>query len=251
MKHKGLLFLLQTRAPIWLCAIWSWQEFRNRNTRRKSARARGAHFTTRDAFRATSATLKLDSDWFTGKIPSWLLAFDRVGFAATSPLRCLEIGSWQGLSAYFTLWHFKQAHLTCVDTWQGSDEHKDGTFATADVLSTIEQDFDANLAPFADRLTKYRGTSLSYFAATPAEERFDLIYVDGSHDCADVLTDAVHSFQRLRVGGLVIFDDYMWDYYDDPLDNPAAAINAFVRLYARKLRVIGAGRQLLCVKTAD
>jgi predicted O-methyltransferase YrrM len=42
------------------------------------------------------------------------------------------------------------------------------------------------------------------------EPPFDLIYVDGSHQASDVLTDSIITFQLLRVGGVMTFDDYVW-----------------------------------------
>ena len=74
------------------------------------------------------------------------------------------------------------------------------------------------------------------------EPPFDLIYVDGSHQASDVLTDSIIAFQLLRVGGVMIFDDYLWCQppasEQDTLNLPKAAIDSFVNLFQRKLRVI-------------
>ncbi len=71
---------------------------------------------------------------------------------------------------------------------------------------------------------------------------FDLIYVDGSHQASDVLTDSIMAFQLLRVGGVMIFDDYLWSWdpegKQDTLNMPKAAIDSFINLFQRKLRVI-------------
>lgn len=53
--------------------------------------------------------LDIDHDWFTGKIPTWLRAFEKENFKQNKKIRCLEIGSFQGLSAFFTLHHFPNA----------------------------------------------------------------------------------------------------------------------------------------------
>ncbi len=119
------------------------------------------------------------------------------------------------------------ARLTCVDTWQGSDEHV-GLAA----LESIEAKFDSNTAPYKDRLTKCKQPSLAFFAESPAVPRFDLIHVDGSHHADDVVVDAVQSYARLKVGGIMILDDFLWRDYESRRDNPAAAINAFLRLKA-------------------
>lgn len=46
-------------------------------------------------------------------------------------------------------------------------------------------------------------------------ERFDFIYVDGSHRSPDVIYDAILSFGLLKKGGIMIFDDYQGGPYDD------------------------------------
>jgi hypothetical protein len=50
----------------------------------------------------------------------------------------LEIVSWEGLSGHCILSTLPKAHLTCVDTWEDSDEHKDGRFVIKKILSEIE-----------------------------------------------------------------------------------------------------------------
>lgn len=75
------------------------------------------------------------------------------------------------------------------------------------------------------RVTKFRGTSAAFFAARPAGARFDLVYVDGSHRFADVVSDAFAGFDALKPGGIMIFDDYLMSPYDGKADCPAPAIN--------------------------
>ena len=85
-------------------------------------------------------------------------------------INILEIGIWEGLSSYFILHSLPNATLTCVDTWEGAEEHKTGDATTEDVLSNIEVSFDKNLSPFIDRLTKYKGTSFSFFNENPEKK---------------------------------------------------------------------------------
>jgi predicted O-methyltransferase YrrM len=85
---------------------------------------------------------------------------------------------------------------------------------------------------------------------------FDFIYVDGSHRAPDVLYDAVLSFRLLRVGGVIAFDDYLWDDETrkevDPIGTPKIAIDAFTNIYSRKLRILRAPLyQLYIQKIAD
>ena len=38
-------------------------------------------------------------------------------------------------------------------------------------------------------------------------QKYDIIYIDGSHEARDVLEDAVLAYRLLKIGGLLIFDD--------------------------------------------
>ena len=72
-------------------------------------------------------------------------------------------------------------------------------------------------------------------------DSFDVIYVDGSHDAADILSDAVQSWELLKVGGILFFDDYGAQGYEIP---PKLAIDSFVKVYAKRLEVIHKDYQL-------
>lgn len=107
------------------------------------------------------------------------------------------------------------------------------------------------LALHASRLTKVKGTSFAFFSAQPQRAQFDLIYIDGSHHCDDVIVDAIKGFEQLEVGGVMIFDDYLWRFYPRRNDNPAAAINAFLRLKAGCYELFMVYAQVILRKTAE
>lgn len=201
-------------------------------------------------FESLKSDLELSNDWFSGNIPFWLSIFDGYGYKQ-KPINALEIGSWEGLSSYFILHTLPAAKLTCVDTWQGADEHKDGVAATLDVLKGIEEKFDINLSRFSTRFTKYKGTSQLFFTDFASKNKFDFIYVDGSHYCDDVIIDAIKCFEILNVGGVMVFDDYFWRYYTRVQDNPAVPINIFLRLKKGSYKIIRLYYQLVIEKTCD
>lgn len=242
---RGVRYLIKTRAPA--AAVWGFARGRFVNDHLAEP-YRGRQ----KEFRVLAKSLDLSNDWFTKRIPMWLSAFEECGLADRPEIRALEIGSWEGLSSFFILHTLPNATLTCVDTWEGGDEHKAGHAATETVLSRVEQTFDANLARYRDRLTKYRGTSFAYLAEHGgARNSLDLIYVDGSHHCDDVIVDAFKSFEMLRPGGVLIFDDYFWRHYPRAIDNPAGAINAFLQLKKGAYRVVRVYYQLIIQKVAD
>lgn len=233
----NLPHLVATRAPLaaWICYC------RTAMRRPGLERYRNAKADfVQDALR----TGQFGNDWFCGNIPYWLAAFEHFELYER-PLQALEIGSWEGLSGRFLLDMLPLAHLTCVDTWEGADEHQDMP------LSVVEGRFDRNLARHARRLTKFKGTSLAFFAAQPPRQCFDLIYIDGSHHSDDVIVDAIKGFERLKPGGLMILDDYLWRFYPRRNDDPAAAINAMLRMKAGGYELYMVYAQVILRKRVD
>ena len=80
---------------------------------------------------------------------------------------------------------------------------------------------------------------------------YDTIYVDGSNNSDDIIVDAVKCFEMVREGGLLIFDDYFWMYYDQDIDNPAGAINALLRLKHKQLEILCFDYQIIVRKKAS
>jgi predicted O-methyltransferase YrrM len=156
--------------------------------------------------------------WFDINANDWMTVF-RSEQLFEKPIEVVEIGSWEGRSTLFFLHYLKAAHVTAVDTWQGSDEHQG--FAP---MPQVEASFDSNVSGFGHRLTKIRASSKAYFAARVPEQQFDIIYVDGSHHADDVMIDALESFAILKPGGILFFDDYPWKFYKVMRHNPVFAL---------------------------
>ena len=239
-------FLIRADAPFWAIKSFLMLNLTQRIIIKHSDTER-FYIRKREEFRFVKQKLKLDNDWFTGHIPTWLRALDSTTLRDKDSINCLEIGSWQGLSAYFLLSELPNAHLVCVDTWVGgdehkaweaADEHKDGANSVADVVASVESTFDANLSEFKDRMVKYKGTSISYYDKNFESGAYDLIYVDGSHHSDDVVVDAFKCFEMLNIDGLLIFDDYFWNHYARAIENPAGAINTFLRLKRHQLEIV-------------
>jgi predicted O-methyltransferase YrrM len=171
------------------------------------------------------------------------------------PIRVLEIGSFEGRSAVYIIDKIKEregASLTCIDPWEDYWELE------SIKLSEAEKRFDYNTTLALEgtnvTLNKMKGTSLKTLAKFIADgvPKFDLIYIDGSHMAADVLTDAVLAFSLLRINGALIFDDYAVaidetetnDVLQKPLNHPQIGINAFGSVFANKISKIRIERQL-------
>lgn len=204
-----------------------------------------------DEFKKRLNEKQFSTDWFSPNIPQWILAFQKTDTDFSKPIKALEIGSFEGMSALFTLETFPNCHLTCADTWQGAAEHHDKTSPVymADFSTAVMNKFDSNLSGYHDRITKFRGTSFQFLSTLAEDARFDLMYIDGSHDSEDVIYDAFLGFKHLNKGGIMIFDDYFWgDFYKKPLQNPAGAINSFLKIKQGEYSLVAVYGQLIIQK---
>ena len=150
----------------------------------------------------------------------------------------LEIGSFEGISAYFIYKFFKNKSIHCVDTWEGSDEHqKDTNF------KDVEFKFDNNLMNI-ESLTKYKSTSDNFFENN--QIFFDIIYVDGLHKYHQVKKDLNNALKFLKKDGIIICDDYFWNLDGNKLDKPISAINEFVD--ENSLKIVAVTRNQIFLK---
>ena len=123
--------------------------------------------------------------------------------------------------------------------------------------TAVEQRFDANIAS-ALRSThssfrKIKTASVKALAHLLSEDSppaFEIVYIDGSHLPADVLTDAVLAWRLLRSGGILILDDARWHEVTgkEPSECPAAAIDAFLNVFGNQLLVLEQGYQCIVQK---
>ena len=168
-------------------------------------------------------------DWTSWNVRFWGPVFSSINFV---PKNILEIGSFEGRTTCWFLETYPDAHVTCVDTWQGSEEHshtmKEGLFDR----------FSNNTNRFTDRITVRRGFSGVVLRTFPCESQFDFIYVDGSHYSCDTLEDSILAWRLLKPGGIMIFDDYTWVMEGTKLDdivNPRTGIDAFCKIFTPKI----------------
>ena len=199
-------------------------------------------------------------DWFSRAIPAWKHLFPKV---MPRPARILEIGAFEGRSTCFMLEHILPADLDgeihCVDTWEGGVEH--GAIAMDAVFNRFRANVGATLNRFPRHkvmLHRHRSSiALRNLHAKGFAGGFDFIYVDGSHQAADVLEDLVLAIPLLRRFGLMICDDYIWQRQppgqEDILDTPKLAIDAFTNIFRRRLGFIDwpSTYQAAFLKTVD
>lgn len=193
------------------------------------------------------------TDYFTRKSPSWEPYVSE--FQNKPNQYCLEIGSWEGRSSLYIAEKFCNgpgSHLVCIDTWEGSREHK-----RKKNLTTLYERFLSNTKKFRDikKIIPKQGKSqdvlfdLNYKLKKGSIQKYNFIYIDGSHDAKDVLVDAVLAWELLKVGGIMIFDDYGWR--DGTHLTPRPAIDGFLEAYKSMYEVLRKGYQVHIRKTSE
>jgi SAM-dependent methyltransferase len=176
------------------------------------------------------------SDWFTPNVPAWRGA---LGHLRGRPnIHYLEVGLYEGRSAIWMLENIltdPTAHLTGIDVFPEDLEER--------WLINLERSGKGN------QVTTIKGYSQKVLRDLPSES-FDAIYIDGSHKGYDVLADAILSWDLLKPGGVLIFDDYQWRHGKGlpPELKPGPAIDAFITMYRDFIQVIHRCYQLMLVK---
>lgn len=170
-----------------------------------------------------------ERDYVTNKLSTWMPILEPL---RDTPLSILEIGSMEGRSALFFASYLRKAVITCVDPF-----HK------------REKRFDRNLKRYEDSRLLAAGAD----QATPGRCGIRPgLSVDGCHERESVMMDSVLAWGMLKLGGMLIWDDYT-DYKDDKAnwERPTSAVDGFLVAYAQEFQEISRTKQLIVKKTAD
>lgn len=147
------------------------------------------------------------------------------------PVRCLEIGSFEGASSVWMLNEVlthPDSRLHCVDV-QDDTRMK----VLKDNLAQTEREH---------LVTIHRLDSI-HLRKHFEDESFDFVYVDAAHDAPSVLADVMSAYMLCKPGGLVGCDDYRLPRLING-SRPIEAIDAFKSIYAEMIEVTVSSYQL-------
>jgi len=161
-------------------------------------------------------------------------------------LRFLQLGVYTGDASVWLLDNIltdETSRLFDIDTWQGSDEeaHKSMDF------EEIYKFYLSRVEPYGSRVETIRAKTMDFLRYEALEE-YDFIYIDADHTATGVLLDAELSWDILKPGGIMAFDDYQWLSGKGGNNDPAPGINAFLNRHSREFRVLHQGWQVWIVK---
>jgi len=135
-----------------------------------------------------------------------------------NPRLIVEVGSWKGASAIHMAKLAPEAHMLCIDTWLGSPEMLDPHNPISDSLRRWHG-WPHLYYTFASNVVRHVGRERICPLAAPStvaacllrrlpDFQADVIYIDGSHEYADVARDLDDYWPFVRPGGFLIADDY-------------------------------------------
>ena len=151
----------------------------------------------------------------------------------------LEIGSFEGNSAMFVAKNFPNSDIYCVDNWSGTEEYKDLKF------KAVECNFDKNMSEFYN-YKKFKLSSDDFFKNN--NMNFDVIYIDGYHKGSQVYKDFINSWKILNKDGIIIFDDYIWQFFDKIDDNPCYSINQYLNKINKEAKILKVSNSQLFIQ---
>ena len=151
----------------------------------------------------------------------------------------LEIGTYEGNSAMFVANTFPKSKVYCVDNWNKTEEYGDQNF------DIVEKNFDYNTSSF-NNILKFKNNSDDFFKKN--NTLFEVIYIDGYHRDFQVLKDCRNAWKILKKNGLLICDDYIWNFYENIKENPCYSINKFMDEIKNENKVLEVSKSQIFIK---
>ncbi|KAG9119365.1 hypothetical protein FRC07_005631 [Ceratobasidium sp. 392] len=174
-------------------------------------------------------------DWFSSNIPLWRSLFAQI--SSPEP-RALEIGTWEGRSAVFTLVELCKNHgsLVCIDHFDGFK-----TEAGRERFNKVTHNLDLTRRSYRI-LPQFSVPGLIALIQEATNEPgpgFDWVYIDGSHEASDTLLDGELAWRLARKGAIIVFDDYRWDRQPaNSPHHPKRGVDTFMALHTGEFEVL-------------
>jgi predicted O-methyltransferase YrrM len=187
---------------------------------------------------------KFGTDWFSKKSPAWEVALKHL--VGKPNLQYLEVGVYEGRSVVWMLENVlthPTSHVTGLDIFWAED-------AKFYEYSAEEQkQYEDNLiaAGGEGRFTTIVGLSQVTLRELPVDY-YDVIYIDGAHNGPAVLEDGVLAWRMLKMGGVLIFDDYRWWPTASRIKTPRYAIDIFAEAFADSFDYVHSEGQAIFIR---
>ena len=166
----------------------------------------------------------------------------------------MEIGVFEGEATKWFLTNIltdNESKMYAIDTFGGSPEYLNKVNFT-----NVEKKFHDNIKSTGREkqvvvMKMFSDKALMKLLMMKDSPRFDIIFIDASHEARDVIVDAVLAWKLLKEEGTMIFDDYGWKKIKQPYFRPKMAIDAFIDIMKPELRILAIKYQALIRKKKE
>ncbi|MGI9395618.1 MAG: class I SAM-dependent methyltransferase [Boseongicola sp.] len=127
-----------------------------------------------------------------------------------------EIGVWNGGFSRVILDTTKPAELHLIDPWAYQPEFSNTMFGRPRNATRMDPMYESVRQEFSgdDRVTLHRKKSEEALATFP-DNYFDWVYIDGNHNEPFVTADLECCFKKVKPGGIISGDDYLWRHDEE------------------------------------
>jgi len=162
-------------------------------------------------------------------------------FKGKKNLKFLQIGVFTGNASAWLLKNIltdPSSLLVDIDPWCGNLPHE-----SVYNWDDIQEAYQEQVASYGKKVQSFKAFSGDWLKQH-REGGFDFIYIDGDHLPESVTLDADLSWDLLKSGGIMAFDDYEWDHPDGTDKNPKPAIDAWLAKHKDDIEVFRKGWQV-------
>jgi predicted O-methyltransferase YrrM len=172
---------------------------------------------------------------------------------------CLEIGSFEGLTSNYIVDNIlsTEGKLICIDPL--TDVYLNDNLSELDIKRN-----NSDFVYFKDQYSRFINNVKEHLESNKIElvrdlstnifpeliknykNKFDFIYIDGDHRSEGVYIDAINSFELIKKGGLILFDDYLWE--ESNIQSTKIGIDKFLDEYSNNYRILIKSYQVLIEK---
>jgi hypothetical protein len=158
--------------------------------------------------------------------------------------KVLQVGVFTGDATDWLLKNRNVEFIHDVDIWQDVEGvHREGHNAE------VEEYYDSRFAG-ESKVVKFKMTSDEFFVTEGTTHTYNFIYIDGDHSASQATIDGLNAFRVLDEGGILAFDDFLWDSFKGAFYEPKVGIRSVLRITRGHSRVLHMARQVWIVKTA-
>jgi predicted O-methyltransferase YrrM len=152
------------------------------------------------------------------------------------PINYLEVGVLHGanlLQIAETYAKHPDSKMYCIDPWQDYIEYNEYKGLQNKSWDTFNSNLNRSI--HKHKIIVNRGFS-HHILPTFENEFFDVIFIDGNHETEFVYKDGVMSFDKLKHGGYMIFDDY--DSSGRNWPETKLGIDNFIEEYNDRIKIL-------------